>query len=76
MRGMCILSDMTHEVVNITTSEVAALARVDASTVRRWVERGALTPSMKLPGGQYRFALADVQALLTPPEAIELAPTG
>lgn len=57
---------MTQELVNITTREVAELARVDTSTVRRWVERGTLTPSMKLPGGQYRFALSDVQAILTP----------
>ena len=63
---MCILSGMTPQLVNITTSEVAELARVDASTVRRWVERGTLRPSMKLPGGQYRFDRAAVDALLAP----------
>jgi len=57
---------MTQELVNITTSEVATLARVDVSTVRRWVEKGELTPSMKLPGGQYRFNRDDVLNLLTP----------
>ena len=57
---------MTQELVNITTSEVATLARVDVSTVRRWVEKGELAPSMKLPGGQYRFNRDDVLNLLTP----------
>jgi excisionase family DNA binding protein len=57
---------MTQELVNITTSEVATLARVDVSTVRRWVEKGTLAPSMKLPGGQYRFNRDDVLDLLTP----------
>lgn len=49
---------MTTETVNITTlttSEVAKLAHVDPSAVRRWVERGKLTPSMVTPGGHYRF---------------------
>lgn len=57
---------MTPELVNITTSEVAELARVSPSAVRRWVERGELKPSMKLPGGHYRFNRADVLALLNP----------
>lgn len=57
---------MATEQVHLTTSEVASLVRVDSSTVRRWVERGVLRPSMVLPGGQYRFNEADVTALLTP----------
>ena len=71
---------MTQELVNITTSEVARLARVDVSTVRRWVENGVLAPSMKLPGGQYRFNSDDVLKLLTPkstsPSAASPAPGG
>lgn len=67
---MSILLDMTQEVVNITTSEVAQLARVDTSTVRRWVERGLLKPAMKLPGGHYRFDRSVVTALLNPTSAV------
>jgi excisionase family DNA binding protein len=58
--------DMPTEDVNITTREVALIARVDPSTVRRWIERGALKPSMTTPGGQYRFNRSDIDALLTP----------
>ena len=52
--------------MHITTREVAEKARVDSSTVRRWVAQGILKPSMTLPGGQYRFAAADVDSLLQP----------
>lgn len=57
---------MPHDLVTITTREVAERARVDSSTVRRWIKTGALVPSMVTPGGQYRFALSDVEALLSP----------
>lgn len=46
----------------LTTSEVAALLRVDASTVRDWAKRGKLAATT-LPGGHYRFNRADVDAL-------------
>jgi excisionase family DNA binding protein len=46
----------------LTTSEVAALLRVDASTVRDWAKRGKLSATT-LPGGHYRFNRADVDAL-------------
>jgi len=52
--------------INMTTRQVAELAGVDGSTVRRWVERGTLVPSMKLPGGHYRFSREAVMSLLTP----------
>ena len=55
---------MTESIAYLTTSEVAQFARVDASTVRRWVERGDLKPAMTLPGGHYRFAEADVHRAL------------
>lgn len=51
---------MTEELVNITTREVASIARVDTSTVRKWVEQGHLTPTITTPGGHYRFNRADV----------------
>ena len=70
MRAMLILCDMDAQVMYITTREVAKLARVDSSTVRRWVERGELKPAMKLPGGHYRFLQSDVEQLLSPTEAV------
>ena len=60
---------MIDKLVNITTRDVADMARVDTSTVRRWVHPGTLKPSMKLPGGHYRFDKADVDALLNPQPA-------
>ncbi|WP_350476201.1 helix-turn-helix domain-containing protein [Microcella sp.] len=57
---------MTQEDVTITTHDVATIARVDSSTVRRWVKAGLLKPSAVTPGGQYRFRRSDVEKLLTP----------
>lgn len=66
--------DMTHELVTITTRQVALLAHVDPSTVRRWVEQGKLTPSIVTPGGQYRFDEDMVKDQLRPTvKAIEVA---
>lgn len=45
---------MSQDSVNITTREVADIARVDTSTVRRWAETGELAAA-KTPGGHYRF---------------------
>jgi len=45
---------MTEQLVNITTREVAKIARVDSSTVRRWAESGELE-SVRTPGGHFRF---------------------
>lgn len=43
------------KVVLLTTTEVAERFRVDTSVVRRWVASGKLKPSIKTPGGHYRF---------------------
>jgi len=43
------------EVVLLTTTDVAARFRVDTSAVRRWVANGKLKPTIKTPGGHYRF---------------------
>lgn len=42
-------------VVLLTTSEVAERFRVDTSVVRRWVANKKLIPTIKTPGGHYRF---------------------
>lgn len=47
----------------LTTGEVAALLRVDAKTVGRWVLDGKIT-SIRTPGGQHRFRQSDVRAIL------------
>jgi excisionase family DNA binding protein len=49
----------------MTTRQVAHLARVETSTVRRWVAAGHLTPSVTTPGGQMRFDSAEVEQLLS-----------
>lgn len=55
---------MSTTVTLYTTAEVARLAGVDASTVRRWVEKKHLVPAATTPGGHYRFNPADVEELL------------
>ncbi|WP_172193422.1 MerR family transcriptional regulator [Actinomyces faecalis] len=51
---------MSTSVTLYTTAEVADLAGVDTSTVRRWVERKQLVPAAITPGGHYRFDPDDV----------------
>jgi excisionase family DNA binding protein len=46
----------------LTGTEVAALFRVDRSTVNRWREAGVLTAV--IVGGTYRYREADIRALL------------
>lgn len=47
----------------LTTAQVARHFRVDASSVRRWVDNGQLRPTLTTPGGHYRFARRDVETL-------------
>jgi excisionase family DNA binding protein len=47
----------------LTAREVAALFRVDRSTVTRWAQTGKL-PCIDTPGGMRRFRESDVRALL------------
>ncbi|MCE5291585.1 MAG: helix-turn-helix domain-containing protein [Nocardiaceae bacterium] len=44
-----------------TTSQVANRYGVDSSTVRRWVEKGLLTPACTTPGGHHRFSASEVE---------------
>lgn len=57
---------MANVDVNITTREVAEIARVDTSTVRRWVESGDL-PSFTTPGGHHRFSRQYILARFSSP---------
>lgn len=54
---------MSPEVVLLTTFEVAAVLRVEATTVRRWVSEGKI-PAVTLPGGNYRFYQSDIDEIL------------
>jgi len=47
----------------MTTSEVAEVFRVDPKTVTRWAKSGKI-PSIRTPGGQYRFLAADIDDYL------------
>ncbi|OCW59971.1 hypothetical protein AKG36_07270 [Trueperella bernardiae] len=49
----------------LTVKEVAELARVNPSTVTRWVHASKI-PAIVLPSGQLRFVREDVDAMLTP----------
>jgi excisionase family DNA binding protein len=47
----------------LTSAEVAAIVRVDRKTVARWAQAGKLE-SIRLPGGQRRYALSVIRAWL------------
>jgi excisionase family DNA binding protein len=51
----------------ITVAEAAVLINVDRSTINRWITRGRLTPTRKLPGrtGTTLVSSADVLALVS-----------
>lgn len=51
----------------ITVAEAAALIGVDRSTINRWITRGRLVPTRKLPGrtGTTLVSSADVLALVS-----------
>ena len=53
---------MDQEVL-LTSSEVAALFRVDPKTVTRWAKAGKLT-SIRTLGGHRRFKESEVKSLL------------
>ena len=63
---------MTPEPVLLTADEVAAIARVDPESVRRWARERRIA-AITLPGGQKRFRREDVDKFLTPAAPIEAA---
>lgn len=48
----------------LTSSEVAALFRVDQKTVSRWVGAGRV-PSLLTPGGHHRFRRSVIDEILS-----------
>jgi excisionase family DNA binding protein len=65
------MHNLTHgegvELVDeITVAEAAVLIGVDRSTINRWITRGRLVPTRKLPGrtGTTLVSSADVLALV------------
>lgn len=58
----CATSDVSP--TNLTTAELAELLRVNTSTVRRWVMKGIITPTITTPGGHHRFDREGVIAQL------------
>lgn len=54
----------------LTTAEVASRLRVSVATVNRYARDGDL-PAIVLPGGQRRYRVEDVDALLSPTEPTE-----
>lgn len=56
----------------LTTAEVAARLRVSVATVNRYAREGDL-PAIALPGGQRRYRVEDVDALLSPAGPTEAA---
>lgn len=57
----------------LTTAEVARYAKVGARSVKAWVSKGLIVPSIVTPGGRMRFRRSDVEALLTPSSSQEEA---
>lgn len=59
---------MTHDSPDadalLTPAEAAALFRVTANTVRRWANKGLLTPVFTI-GGRRRYRRREVERLLT-----------
>jgi predicted site-specific integrase-resolvase len=56
-------TEATYPAEFLTRHEVAALFRVEPHTVTRWARAGLLTRG-HTPGGQPRYAAAQVDALL------------
>lgn len=47
----------------LSTGDVARLLKVTRGTVGVWAKTGLL-PSIRTPGGQYRFTVDDIRALM------------
>src|SRR6266498_1785932 len=54
---------MTPPTTLLTADEVAKEFRLDPETIRRWSRDGSIS-AIKLPGGQWRYRRADIQAFI------------
>jgi excisionase family DNA binding protein len=48
----------------LTTAEAAKALRVSLATLQRWVTAGTVTPTLRLPGGRFRWDLDDLKRQL------------
>jgi excisionase family DNA binding protein len=60
--GKAVASTKSFEPL-LRTTDVAAIANVEPSTVLDWVEKGRL-PAVKINARTFRFRRSDVEALL------------
>ena len=49
----------------LTVQEAANMVKCSTRTILRWIETGSL-PAARLPGGEYRIRVADIDELLEP----------
>jgi phage terminase Nu1 subunit (DNA packaging protein) len=48
----------------LNTVEAAKALRVSPATLQRWVTEGVVTPTLRLPGGRFRWDLDDLKRQL------------
>lgn len=53
----------TQKVADLRLAEAAAKLSVHPETLRRWADEGKV-PFVRTPGGERRFATADIDAVL------------
>lgn len=49
-----------------STAEAAEWLGVTVGSFQRWAKAGIITPTLRLPGGEYRWALSDLREQLRP----------
>lgn len=59
----------------LNTAEAAKALRVSPATLQRWVTEGIVTPTLRLPGGRFRWDLDDLKRQLAAREAQDGAST-
>jgi 8-oxo-dGTP diphosphatase len=52
-----------------STAEAAEWLGVTVGTFQRWAKAGTVRPKLRLPGGEYRWSLADLTGQLRPEDA-------
>jgi excisionase family DNA binding protein len=48
----------------LTTAEAAQALRVSLTTLQRWAKAGIVEPTLRLPGGRFRWDLDDLKRQL------------